>query len=93
MEGKKNYILKVETGKYTLKGVDVQLILEKVREYTKCSKKWICVLMLTLILQICFACRELVLRYKIANLLLIALSLLASFMAISKVIKIQKTIK
>jgi len=93
MEEKKNYILKTETGKFNLKGMDVQLILEKIREYTKYSIEWICFLIAIVILQIYFAFREPVLEYKIANLALIALGLIAGFMAICKIIKIQKTIK
>jgi len=90
---KKNLFLKAEKGEFNLKGMNVQLILERVRKYTECSKKWICVLVAIVILQIYFAFREPVLIYKIINLVLIALGLMAGFMAIRKIIKIQKTIK
>jgi len=93
MEEKKNYTLEAEKGKFDLKGMDVQLILEKILEYTKYSIKWICFLITIVILQIYFAFREPVLEYRIANLALIALGLIAGFMAIRKIIKIQKTIK
>ena len=93
MEEKKNYILKAKTGKFVLKGTDIQFILGKIREYTKYSIKWICFLIAIVILQIYFAFRETVLEYKIANLVLIALGLIAGFIAIRKIIKIQKIIK
>lgn len=93
MKEKKNYILEAENGKYNLKGNDVQLVLEQIRKYTKYSIEWICILMVAVILQIYFVFREPVLEYKIANLVLITLGLIAGFKAISKIIKIQRTVK
>jgi len=93
MEKKRNYTLEAEKGKFNLKGMDVQLILEKIREYTKYSIEWICLLIAIVILQIYFVFREPILEYKIVNLALIILGLIAGFMAICKIIKIQKIIK
>lgn len=94
MEEKKNYILKAETGKFTLKGMDVQLILEKVREYTKYAKKWTIGLIIIIIFQFLFILwQEKILIYIAINIFFIFVSLYIGYKAVRWVKEIEKIIK
>lgn|GEM_PF-6919355 len=90
----KNYYLKAEGGKYILNGMNIQFVLKEIREYTKCSNKWIACLLIIIILQfLLILLSEPDCIYMIINAVLIFISIYIGYRAIKGVIEIKKTIK
>ena len=87
----KNVVIRPDTLKFNMKLPGIKSI-ELISKSTAWIKKWVYFLITILILQIYFAFREPVLGYRIANLALIFLAIMAGYMAICKTIKIEKTI-
>lgn len=94
MNEEKDYTLKAETGKYTLKGEKVQFILKKVHNYIVFSRNWIIALIFIFFLQFLFTLyRGEKLIYILINVSFLLLSGYVGYKAISCVKEIKKTIK
>lgn len=88
---RQNAVVYPETQRMNLELPSIKEI-NTVSKFVFWNKVFVCLLMVIIILQICIAHREPILKYRIANLVLIFLGVLVGFAVYNKTIKIEKTI-
>ena len=90
----KAYTMKIESGRYVLKSMDIRLKLRKVREYIKYNWRWLIGLIIITLLQLVYILwREKILIYIIIDICFMVLSFYVGYKAITMIKKIKETVK